>query len=416
MIDNSQKMPRSFCWLNAAQFGGAFNDNVFRLLVVLFLITLGGEEDASRINALVGAIFVLPFLLFTPVAGVLASRLSKRHIAVGVKVAEVAAMVLAVLAFYQERVWMAYAVVFLMSTQSAIFGPSKYGIVPELVGRDRLSRANSLLVLFTYLAIILGTAAAPFMDTLTDSHYPATAWACLWIALAGLGAALKVEVTPIMNGDDAVRPVFIRELFRTWRQIRGQRKLRIAIAAAAYFLFLGGFIQMNIIPYGIQVFGLSKQHSTYLFLPAAMGIGLGAWLVGKWSGRNIKLHFVPIGITGVIIGSLALHLASIQVPIVAVIMFGLGLSAGFFIVPLEAYIQDQSPDRQRGEVLALKAFLAWSGVLAAAVLLMVFDKLGLTPSQGFAAVGVLSMVMLISSSSLWMTSSPWLRVSGESNR
>lgn len=394
MISASQKMTRSFCWLNAAQFGGALNDNVFKLLVIFFLITAKGPGSAAMTNAVVGAIFVLPFLLFTPMAGVLADRYSKRHITVAVKLIECVAMLLAIWAFYKEMEGLAYVVVFLMSTQSALFGPSKYGILPELVGSQRLSRANSLLVLFTYLAIILGTALAPTMDKLLGGHYVAAASVCLVIALLGLGAAWQVEVTPAMGSSRRIRLIFFGDLYRTLKGIRSDSLLFFSVLAAAYFLLLGGFVQLNLIPYGIEMLGISQQDSAYLFLLAALGIGGGAWLVGRLSGEHIELGWAPLGAMGVALGAVGLAFAHHHLPAVWAFTLLFGVSAGFFIVPLESFVQHRSPDTRRGEILAAKGVLAWVGVLAAAGFLYVFAEVAhLSPAQGFGLFGLLTILL-----------------------
>lgn len=396
MKDASQKMTRSFCWHNVAQFGGALNDNIFKLLVIFFLIGLKGAEAASVTASVVGVIFVVPFLLFTPMAGVLADRFSKRNITVAVKCIEILSMCIAIAAFHYRNEWLAYSVVFLMSTQSALFGPAKYGILPELVGKHRLSRANSLLVLFTYLAIIFGTAAAPTIDKWSGGNYVLAASFCLFVAVLGLLAALKVEITPPMASQLSVRPVFVREIIRTLKQVRKDGFLMLAVLAAAYFLLIGGFVQLNLIPYGLDHLGITEQQSAYLFLIAALGIGLGAWWVGKLSGRNIEFGLVPVGVLGVTIGAVGLYLFSHSLWTACMMVFILGVSAGFFIVPLESFIQYRSPDHQRGEILAAKGFLAWIGVLLAALLLYLFaEVLALRPDQGFLVMGLLTLGLTV---------------------
>jgi hypothetical protein len=147
----SAKLGRSFGWFNATQFLGVLNDNIFKLLVILFLIDLQGREQATNVGATAGAIFVVPFLLFSAYAGTLADRFSKRSIIVMAKLAEVAVMMTGCVVFMLESVAAAYAGLFMMATQSAFFGPAKYGIVPELVRIDQLSRANGVLKALTAL-------------------------------------------------------------------------------------------------------------------------------------------------------------------------------------------------------------------------------------------------------------------------
>ena len=134
---SGMKLSRSFGWLNATQFLGALNDNIFKLLIILYLVGLD-EARASKVTVLAGVVFVVPFLFFTAFAGKLADHFSKRDIIVTAKFAEVAAMLAGCAAFYVGSEILLYCVLFLMCTQSAFFGPSKYGIVPELVRSDQL--------------------------------------------------------------------------------------------------------------------------------------------------------------------------------------------------------------------------------------------------------------------------------------
>jgi len=186
----------TFFWLNATQFFGALNDNLFKFFIILFLIGSLGKEKTDTITAIAGLVFVLPFLLFSHAAGVLADRISKNRIIVLTKILEVIIMGLGILAFLSASPLALYSVIFLMSVQSAFFGPSKYGIIPELVSREALSHANSFLVSLSFLAIILGTAAAPFVSYMIGSHY---AWAgvlCVIISGIGLFCSGNIRETP----------------------------------------------------------------------------------------------------------------------------------------------------------------------------------------------------------------------------
>jgi acyl-[acyl-carrier-protein]-phospholipid O-acyltransferase/long-chain-fatty-acid--[acyl-carrier-protein] ligase len=147
---------RSFYLLNATQFLGALNDNIFKLLVIYLLIYVKGPTEANTVLSLAGAIFVIPFLLFSSGAGVLADKISKRTIIVFTKVLEVAIMLYGICAISFEWEFGTYAALFLLATQAAIFGPSKYGIIPELVEEKKVSKANGSITSFTYLAIISG--------------------------------------------------------------------------------------------------------------------------------------------------------------------------------------------------------------------------------------------------------------------
>ncbi len=383
-----------FGWLNGTQFLGALNDNVFKFLVFFFLVDHLGRDGATTIT-LVSALFIIPFLLFSQFAGVLADRLSKRTIIVVSKVSEVFIMAAGLAGILLESPLILYGIVFLMCTQSAFFGPAKYGILPELVTRDRLSRANGSLVCMTYLAIILGTFLPSFLlVTLFRDQYPAVAVFCILVSVAGLAVSVRIPRTPPAGGQQRFTPFFAVEIVKTMLNIRRDRYLFLAVIGSAYFLFLGGFVQQNILLYGQGALGWTAQQSGFLFPIAAMGIGIGALLAGRLSGRNIEFGIVPVGallLTACSLGLAMTHPAAIPV---LVLMLLTGIGSGLFIVPLSAYIQDRSPVAQRGEILACSNFLSFVGVAGSAALLYVLVKnAGLSPRECFLVVGLLTGVL-----------------------
>lgn len=141
--------------MNISQFLGVINDNVFKFLTVFLLIDIQGVEASSSILFWVGTVYVLPFLLFSSAAGVLADKFSKQKIIVALKAVEVLTTALAIFAFWLESAWACYALLFLLSLHSAAFGPSKYSIIPEIVSHEKISKANGLITSFTYLGVIV---------------------------------------------------------------------------------------------------------------------------------------------------------------------------------------------------------------------------------------------------------------------
>lgn len=250
----NEKLSPSLASLNTAQFLGAMNDNILKLLIIFFLINAQGVAKADVITAAVGTAFVLPFLLFSAPAGCLADRLCKSRLIVTVKAAEVVVTLLAVLAFAFGWHNGLYLIVFLMATHSAFFAPAKYGVIPELAPRDQLSRANCLIESFTYLAIILGTALASVLTQAASGRFWAASLFCLGIALAGLWAAWRMEPTAAADGERRVA-LLPTEILRTVMSIRHDRDLMLAVIGLAWFMFVGAFAQLNLIGYGMQQMG-----------------------------------------------------------------------------------------------------------------------------------------------------------------
>ncbi len=389
-------LPNAFWWLNATQFLGAFNDNVFRFLIVFFLTAQATASSVIREAQVVttsAVIFVVPFLLFSHAGGVLADRYSKRQIILALKYAELLIMVAGLAALGTGQAWLLYTLLFSMCTQSALFGPSKYGIIPELVPAERLSRANGYLAACSYLAIILGTFCPTFfLHYLFRQNFHALSVFTIVISLAGVAGAHRIAGTPAARRiDSRLTPWFVADVFRTVSRLRTNRYLLLAVLALAYFLFVAAFFQQNLLLYGKQVLGIGLLPSGYLFPLAALGIGLGAVCAGRLSGRNIEIGIVPIGAIGLTAGCLVLAYPSLGLQGTLLVILLLGISAGLFEVPLSAYVQYATEPSRRGEVLAAVNFLSFFGAaLSAGCLYLLHVVAGLSPSQCFLVIGLLT--------------------------
>lgn len=198
----------SFHFLNATQFLGSLNDNIFKLLVAYFLISIKGASSSASILSLTGAIFVLPYLVFSSAAGILADRISKQKILVAVKFGEAFTMFLAIFAFYFNWGIGAYILLFLIALLSALFGPSKYSIIPEIVSKDKITQANGIITSLTYLAIILGIFLASFLTDITHKNFVHVQIICFALALIGVLTSFGIGVTQPQNSGRKIRPFF----------------------------------------------------------------------------------------------------------------------------------------------------------------------------------------------------------------
>jgi len=374
------------------------NDNVFKLLVIFFLLHRAGPEagSAPSIIAKTTLVFVIPFLLFSHLGGVLADRVSKRKIIVSMKLVELLVMMLGCGAVVAGSAHLVYGVMFLMATQSAIFGPSKYGIIPELVGYHRLSRANGVLVGLSYLAIILGTfIPSAYFGFFASDGYLGLTGVCVFLAFCGFLASTKIPVTPAAGSTKKASPVFVAEVVRILRRAAADRYLLLAILASAYFLFVAGYVQQNIILYAREVLGWEWESAGFLFPLVALGIGWGAVTCGRASGRNIEIGLVPLGALGLTVSCVLLSVAT-SFPFVCILLVVLGVSAGFFIVPLNAFIQYRAPREQLGEILAVNSILSFLGVAISAGAIALLSALpGFTSSTGFLVAGLLTLGLTV---------------------
>ncbi len=384
---------RSFYLLNATQFLGALNDNIFKLLVIYFLIHLKGAAEAPKILSLAGAIFVIPFLLFSSGAGVLADKISKRTIIVIAKCMELAVMLLAVGVIYFGFQWGAYATLFLMATHSALFGPSKYGIIPELVEEKMVPKANGSITSFTYLAIILGTFLASFITDITNKNFVLESLVCVVIAAIGLLTSLGITRTEPQRSTKKINPVFLYEIYQTLRSSHKVPHLLTTIFGSAFFLFVGSFTQLNIIPFAMQSLHLSEVGGGYLFLATAVGIAIGAVIAGQISKERVELGLSCIAgfFIALFFFTLAIFASSLICTIISLAL--LGIVGGGFLIPLDSYIQVNSPDEKRGQIIAASNFFSFIGVLCSAFFLyFTSEELGLKSASSFGFIGCLAFL------------------------
>jgi len=397
---------RGFWSLFVTQFQGAFSDNVLKNLVVFLLIgldmTLAQKHELSE---LVMALFALPFILFSMSGGFLADRRSKRTMTISVKVFEVFVMLLALAGFMWrqrqlhpgiaaswETCWPLLACVFLMGVHSAFFGPSKYGLLPELLPEKQLSWGNGLLELGTFVAIILGFPAAAWMST----HFRAEPWlsavVLVGLALVGLVTSLGITRVPAADPGKKFQANFLGAILRQMRSWRGDRPLILSVIGNTYFSFLGQLLFLNLFFYGLEVLHLDEMGIGRLWMSLALGIGAGSVAAGYLSGGKIEYGLVPLGALGMSVVSASLVLPCGSVARALVLIAALGFFGGFFIVPISALLQHRPARDKKGEVLATANLLSFVGIfLASGAHFLLAQVAHLTPNEIFLFGGVLTL-------------------------
>lgn len=386
----------SFVSLNLTQFFSATNDNLYKLLLVFLLITIKGEEHSNTILSLAGAIFVIPFIIFASLTGTLADRYSKRTLIYITRLLEVISMILGLLAFAYKSVAGGYFVLFLLATHSALFSPCKFGVLPEIVKKEELSHYNGIMTATTYLAIILGTFMAALLTDITKNNFVLSILVCIAISLMAALSSLGIQKTKPQAAQKKVSARFISETYATLKRAKKTRYLLSAIIFSAYFLFMGAYTQLNIIPYALQSLHLAAVDGGYLFLLTALGIGFGSFLAGQLSHKQVELAFVPLATIGISFCFLGLFLFSHYLIIAIFFLFLLGLFGGFYIVPIETFIQEVSPKENRGQNVAAANFMSFLGVICASGLLALLgNSLKLHAKSGFLVVGILTFCLSI---------------------
>ncbi len=386
----------SYTYLNLTQFLGALNDNIYKLLIVYFLIQLEGAENSHIVLGLTGATFVLPFILFSASSGIIADRYSKRNIIIFTKLFEVLIMIGGIFAFHFELKWGLFAILFCLATHSAIFAPSKYGILPEIVSSDKITQANGIMTSFTFLAIILGTFTASFILDVTDRNFIIAAILCAIFSLIGFLASLCIEYTDPAGSTKRFNVLFLKEIYSSLKLASQVPSLLTAVLGSAYFLFLGAFTQLNIIPYAIHSLDLTDVQGGYLFLLTALGIGTGSILAGRISGKTVELGLVPLACLGVMMSCYFLDFFSDNLLTVIPSVLLLGLFGGMYQIPMDSYVQLSSPKETRGQIVAATNFMSFIGVLLASCLVFVSRELfGLSADKGFSLMGTITLSVAV---------------------
>ncbi len=384
----------SFRYLNYCQFVGAMNDNTFKLLLAFCFIQLQGAQSSNKILSIAGAIYVLPFILLSTTAGILADKYSKRSIIVFTRLAEIIVILFGVLSFFAQSEFFSFLSLFLMATHSAIFGPCKYGVVPEIVPKEEISQANGMLTSSSYVAIIFGTFLASFLADVTNRNFVVSLAICSLFSISSLLVSVKIQHTPPAGSTKKVTPNLIAEMRNNLRIISREPSLLSAVLGSAFFLFIGSYVQLNMIPYAMNVLHLTDVQGGYMFLLTAFGIGIGSLLAGKLSGKSVEFGLVPLGGIGMGISSLLLDYYSGSLSTVLLLIFCVGLFGGLYLVPLDSYIQVASPRTRRGQIVATGNVLGFAGVLLSALSMYVLSEvMGVRPDTGFTIIGITTLII-----------------------
>jgi acyl-[acyl-carrier-protein]-phospholipid O-acyltransferase/long-chain-fatty-acid--[acyl-carrier-protein] ligase len=376
-------MSRSFVAFLVTQFLGAMNDNIFRWIAVPLAKRSVADGSEAWVLAAGSACLVLPFILFSPYAGYLADRFSKRQVIVGCKAAEVVIMLLGAAALYVGNIYLLFGIIALMGTQSALFSPSKLGLIPEIVRGEKISGANGLVGLTTVIAVVIGSVVgnlmfAWFLDPEDVTRLVGgriNPWvptaAIVGVAAAGWMASLFI---PRVLGANTSRQFPWNPAKETVVNLRLLAKNRAILRVSfgiAFFWSVAAMAQLNVDTYAIKNLSLHQEQVGPLLAILSAGVGIGSVLAGLWSGGKVELGIVPLGAILIALSAAALSFTyGFDAPYfwTAAMLFALGAGGGLFNVPLAAFLQHRSPKETLGSILAAGNFLTFSGILLVSVL------------------------------------------------
>jgi len=386
--------------LLAAQFCSAFNDNAWKLIVALLAIrqitaavgpTGPAFEAASQTQATIAfVVFTLPLVLFSLVAGVFSDRLSKRTVIIAMKCVEAGLMTAGTMLLWANPAGGSLLLIVLaaMGVHSALLSPAKYGILPELLPYERLSIGNGLLKMWTFIAIIAGTASGGVL--LEFSH--TTPWlaglALTVMALAGLAAAWAIPPVPPARKEGGLRTT----LAVAWKTMRADRQLRLAIGINIVFWTIASLFGQDMLVYAKGRLLLSDALSGLPLAVLGIGIGIGSMLAGRLSASKIETGLIPPGCVGLVVGLMILGLMPPSLPWALAFMTLLGVASGFINVPINALIQWRSPADRRGAVIALGNTFMFGGIMVGSLGAGLLSQIGLSASGILVACGIMALI------------------------
>ena len=405
----SQRRFAPFFWV---QFFGAGNDNVFKFaFTVLVTYQLQVQWLPPELAGLaIGALFILPFLLFSATSGQLADKYPKELLIRFVKSLEIAIMLLAGYGFMQHNVPLLLACVFLMGLHSTLFGPVKFAYLPQHLNERELTGGNGMVEMGTFVAILLGNVAGGLLIAIPALGPTYVAAACVGLALLGRALAQAVPASP---ATDPALTINWNPVSETWRNLKlanGNVVVFRSLLGISWMWFFGAVFLSQFPSFARDVLHGNEQVASLLLVVFSIGIGVGALLCEMLSRRHVEIGLVPLGAFGMSVFSVDLYFASRGLPPATLLTLSqfmvqpvhwrvlfdlalLSLFAGIYSVPMYALIQIRSLPTHRARIIAANNILNALFMIVSAIGVGLLLKAAFTIPQVFLIVGLLNAVV-----------------------
>lgn len=370
---------RRFLPLFIAQFLGAFHDNLFKNALAALLIygTAFHAEQPELLVTIAAAILIIPFILFSALAGQLADKFPKHRVLRIIKLVEIPVGILGVLALFSGSVVLSFTALFALGTQSAFFGPSKYSILPDQLEEKELIGGNALLNTGTFLAVLIGTIMGTLLIMMGGGSYIVAALMIL-CAVAGYMAALKIPKTEAKAPNLKLNLNPVTDTYEILQNVFRQKDYIFrSILGVSWFYFLGGMFMAQFPSYTKLVLGADEMVLAFFLMVFSAGVAIGGLLNEKLLRGRVEAVYVPLAILGMTFFSLDLYfsspdpsarteetlltlsafLAHIAHWRIILDIFLIALCGGLFVVPLNAIIQNTTAEKERARVIAGSAII-----------------------------------------------------------
>lgn len=396
------------------QFLGAFNDNLFKsALVTLITFDLAAKYglNAPVLITVVAGLFILPFFLFSSLAGQISDKYEKSRLIRIIKLVEIILMLLTAAAFHYVQLWWLIALLFLMGAQSTFFGPLKYSVLPQLLREDELVAGNGLVNAGTNVAILTGTLCGGLFIMSPLGRYYISA-GIVGVAAAGYIASRFIPVLPASSPELKID----RNLFRsTWQLITypvPNRPVFMSIIGISWFWFLGSVFLAQFPSFAKDIVGGDEQVSTLFLVVFTVGIGFGATFCNKLLGGRVSGKYVPGSLIAISVFIVMLYfvspsqaaggalsgvgafLSSGRSWLIILSMFLIAASGGLYSIPMYAMMQNLTPETHMARTIASLNIIDSLGMVIAAALMSAMIAAGMSINSVFLSMAFINLLML----------------------
>ncbi|OUS31584.1 MFS transporter [Gammaproteobacteria bacterium 45_16_T64] len=404
---------RRFAPLFYTQFLGAFNDNVFKsalMILVAFSASYTVSVETNTINNIASMLFILPFFLFSALAGELADKYEKDMLIRRIKLFEIVIMIGASIAFYFNHVVGLLILLFCTGVQSAFFAPIKYSIIPQHLKSEELIGGNALIESGTFLAILFGTILGGLLSKLDDGPL-FISFAIILVAVLGWLSSTKIPYAAPSSPDLNIKFNPLTETWKTLKIGREIRSVQLASMSISWFWCLGASYLTQLPNYTKTVLNGDQTVVTLLLALFSIGIATGSLLCEKLSSHKVELGLVPLGSIGLTLFGMDLSFShTLSVNTIGVMEFVsvpanyrlifdfimIGVSGGLYIVPLYAMIQERTPEEKRSRTIAAVNILNAVFIVVSALFAVFFlSYMELSIPQFFMVIAIMNAVVAL---------------------
>ena len=379
--------------LFTTQFLGVLNDNVLKNAIIFIGIFWLAKEDQELVIPIASALLVFPFVLFSPLAGRWSQTKSKQKILELSKLAEIPIMLTAVFGFFSQSMVVVMAAMLLMGVQSALYSPSKYGLIRDVGGVEGVSFGIGTMELLTFVGVLIGQVVTGFISDLSTGSVWFASALMLFLAIVGWMTSRKITVkepAPTINVRDTANPV--KFIYQSYTWSKSTKGLNYTVLGLGSFWLVASMLQMNIYLHAPGHYGMSNTQTSVVMALIAVGIGLGCWVAGLIAKDKVEIGMVPLGGIALSICMTLFATVDLSPTSFVILLFIAAFFSGFYKVPLNAWLQQRVKGRKLGNILAYNNMVAFLFILISAGIFGLITMLFNTGTV-FLVIALISWIM-----------------------